>query len=99
LFNSYRQLSRRRRVVEVFGLRLERPTDSPAYENRDQVRRALALLPPGQRAVLVVRFLEDRSVEETAHVLGISAGTVKSQTAKALAHLRASSQFDRTVES
>jgi RNA polymerase sigma factor (sigma-70 family) len=46
------------------------------------MRRALAALPPGQRAVLVLRYLDDQSQADTARLLGISLGTVKSRAAR-----------------
>ncbi len=52
------------------------------------VRRALMRLTPAQRAVLVLRHFDDLSERETAEVLRVSVGTVKSQNAAALARLR-----------
>ena len=52
------------------------------------VREALAVIPPRQRATLVLRFYCDLDVEQAATALGCSAGTVKSQTSKGLAALR-----------
>jgi RNA polymerase sigma-70 factor (sigma-E family) len=54
------------------------------------VFRALAELPPRMRAAVILRHLHDASVSETAQTLGCSEGTVKSQTARGLDHLRAS---------
>jgi RNA polymerase sigma-70 factor (sigma-E family) len=53
-----------------------------------EVRAALAALPPRMRAAVVLRHWLDLSVEETADLLNCSAGTVKSQTAKATSRLR-----------
>jgi RNA polymerase sigma-70 factor (sigma-E family) len=59
-----------------------------SVDGRDRLRRALLLVPPRQRAALVLRFYEDLSEADTATVMGCSVGTVKSQTAKGLARLR-----------
>ena len=60
-----------------------------AMPERLAVLAALAKVPPRQRAVLVLRFFEDQSVEETAEALRCTTGTVKSQTARGLQALRA----------
>ena len=62
--------------------------DADAVERRMLLRDALARLAPQQRAVLVLRFYEDRTEAETAALLGIGVGTVKSQTRRALTRLR-----------
>ena len=53
------------------------------------MRRALADVPPGQRAVLVLRYFEGMDVAATAAALECSEGNVKSQTARGLAALKA----------
>ena len=77
----------------------ERPTDVlpehaggddyDAVDDRQALRRALALLPARQRACVVLRFYEDLSEAQVADVLDCSVGTVKSSTSRALVRLRA----------
>jgi RNA polymerase sigma-70 factor (sigma-E family) len=64
------------------------PDLSDAITEGMRVRHALRQLPAGQRAVLVLRFYADLSVEDTADVLSRSRGTITSQTARGLATLR-----------
>jgi RNA polymerase sigma-70 factor (sigma-E family) len=67
--------------------------DAPAAEADDDLRltleHALAQLTAKQRTVLVLRYYEDRTEAQTAQMLGIGVGTVKSTTRQALARLRA----------
>jgi RNA polymerase sigma-70 factor (sigma-E family) len=49
---------------------------------------ALGRIPPRDRAIVVLRYWEDLSVESVAEILGLSAGTVTSQSARSLARLR-----------
>jgi RNA polymerase sigma-70 factor (sigma-E family) len=59
-----------------------------AVARRDLLMRSLAVLPPRQRAVLVLRYWEDHSEAEVAAMMGCSVGTVKSQASRGLARLR-----------
>lgn len=63
---------------------------------RDVMWQHVRALPARQRAVLVLRFYEDLSEAQTADLLDISVGTVKSQTARALATLRRRLDAERT---
>ena len=90
LVNSYLALRRRKRVAEVLLSRLpERAAPSQTPELRLVMLDALAVLPPRARAVVVLRYWEDLSVEQVADLLGCSTGNVKSQSARALDKLRA----------
>jgi RNA polymerase sigma-70 factor (ECF subfamily) len=63
-------------------------TDEDERLERDLLWRHVFALPARQRAVLVLRFYEDLSEVDTAGLLGVSVGTVKSQCARALSALR-----------
>ncbi|MEV4717288.1 SigE family RNA polymerase sigma factor [Micromonospora noduli] len=68
------------------------PPDQVAHDRDGALRLtmhdALGLLPPRQRAVLVLRYYEDLTEVATAEALGVTVGTVKSQCHAALRRLR-----------
>ncbi len=66
--------------------------DPSGVEDRQDLLALLQCLPAGRRAVVVLRYYCDLSVEQTAELLGISTGTVKSQAAKGLTTLRAAKE-------
>ncbi len=82
-----RAWKRRERSTDVL------PDDSAVEDRHDEGQRAalwefVQTLPRRQRAVVVLRYYEDLSEAETAELLGISVGTVKSQASRALAAMR-----------
>jgi RNA polymerase sigma-70 factor (sigma-E family) len=72
------------------------PDGTDMIDDRYGLWPAVSRLPKRQRAVLALRYFEDLSEAQTAATLGISVGTVKSQTSKALANLRADAAFRDT---
>jgi RNA polymerase sigma-70 factor (sigma-E family) len=64
------------------------PDGAAGRAERDELLAALGRLPVRMRAVLVLRYWEDLSEEDTAQLLGCSVGTVKSQASRGLARLR-----------
>ncbi|MFC6042836.1 SigE family RNA polymerase sigma factor [Nocardioides hankookensis] len=91
LFTTYVSWWRRRWNGERATADLpETPTTAPDLALRRDLLAALTTLSRGQRAVVVLRYVEDLTERETAAVLGCSVGTVKSQAARAIAALRSS---------
>lgn len=85
---------RRPRIAEVLPGDIEADAvpgaEDPAEATvqRLTLRQALLALTAKQRAVLVLRFFEDRTEAEAAQLLGVSVSTVKTQTGRALDRLR-----------
>jgi len=97
MVNRWSSWWRRRWRGEVPAASLPDVATADAYaaiDRRHAVSSALAGLPQRQRIVLVLRYHEDLSEQQVAELLGISVGTVKSQTSKALARLRADGALD-----
>lgn len=88
----------RRRRAERRALQRRRGGAQAAYELPDSstaiaLRAALDRLPHRQRAVVVLRFLAELDVAETAEVLAISREAVRSLTHRAISALRAHDEF------
>ncbi|MFC8722907.1 SigE family RNA polymerase sigma factor [Kitasatospora sp. NPDC057198] len=97
LLRSYLSQKRLRKSSEIVTADLpERPSGSgDGGELRLVMVAALSQLPPRNRAVVVLRYLEDHSIEAVAEMLGISPGAVKSLNFRSLAKLRDILEEDR----
>lgn len=87
MVNDHISRWRRHRGRERLTASLPPAPTSAAVQDQD-LARALRSLAPKQRAVIVLRYYEDLTEAETARVLGVSIGTVKSQHSDALKRLR-----------
>ncbi|MFI9591687.1 SigE family RNA polymerase sigma factor [Nonomuraea sp. NPDC052265] len=88
LVTTYTSWWRRRWRTELPSDALPEKSAKADRHGPDELWEAVGRLPARQRAVIVLRFYEDLTVQEVARILGCQDGTVKSQTAKALAKLR-----------
>ncbi|MEV0713877.1 SigE family RNA polymerase sigma factor [Asanoa sp. NPDC050611] len=79
---------RREHAVDELPDRAERGVGEPSVIDRSELLQLLGQLPPRRKAVVVLRYYCDLSVAETAEILGITTGSVKSQAARALETLR-----------
>lgn len=92
LLNTFLSWRRRRWTAEISTERIVATvpdTDGFArVDTGESLRHALRQLPAKQRAVITLRYFEDRSEAETAEIMGCSVGTVKSHASRAIAKLR-----------
>ncbi len=92
LLNTYLAHYRRPQRREVLTADIAELPDQAIEPGTPELRLALidalATLPPRARAVVVLRYWEDMSIDQVAALLGCSAGNVKSQSARALDKLR-----------
>ncbi|GAA1217106.1 SigE family RNA polymerase sigma factor [Kitasatospora nipponensis] len=90
-----------KRLRSSSELTVEQLPDRPQPADRTAVRLtlldALALLPKRERAIVLLRYWEDQSVEQTAETLGVSISVVKSQSMRSLAVLREHLGDDRAL--
>src|ERR1700722_7076311 len=84
----WRRRARRPVTVVAQVPELPVPDQMVMVEARLALRDALLALPPGKRAVLMLRYMEDLPEAQVADILGCSVGTVRSQTHKAIPQLR-----------
>ena len=87
--SGVRKLVRERRGWRLLGATWSERADGPDLEAGADVRAALARLPVRKRACVILRHYYGLSEQETAATLGISVGTVKSQTSRGVAELAA----------
>ncbi|SDC29593.1 SigE family RNA polymerase sigma factor [Streptomyces prasinopilosus] len=83
-----RSAVRERRRVALFWSQREERVENPDVAGVVDVREALRRLPFRKRACVVLRHAFDLSEKDTALALGVSVGTVKSQTSKGMAELQ-----------
>ncbi|MCX4879915.1 MULTISPECIES: SigE family RNA polymerase sigma factor [unclassified Streptomyces] len=79
---------RERRRISLFWSQREEKTENPDIAGVVDVQEALRRLPFRKRACVVLRHAFDLSEKDTALALGVSVGTVKSQTSKGMAELK-----------
>ena len=95
VFLDHQRLSSSHEVVT------DRVADTPSPTGQPELRvtllEALRRIPPRDRAILVLRYWEDQSIETVADVLGVSAATVKAQSARGLTRLRALLGADQLI--
>lgn len=87
-FLSHRRLRRSSELPTDLGLGPELTSDPPDPATRLDLLDALATLPPLDRAVVVLRYWEDRSVADTAVDLGLTESVVRTRARRALQRLR-----------
>jgi RNA polymerase sigma-70 factor (sigma-E family) len=86
--DNWRRRVRQARKLHLLPNRVSEANGIAEVDRRDELLHLLRQLPPRQRAVIVLRYWEQRSEAETAALLGCSEGTVKSAASRGMRKLR-----------